>query len=218
MCASKSQTHLSIRDGHHNFLVTSMHSGTYHLSRRYMERYRLVRLLNDISHKISVPLGERTVEWFLAAIRERNAKPTKQRRIIFNQEDPDLDPDGIVLVRRNPRYVSAAEVKGILAKEAPWLLAQQLLQPAKNRQLNVTSLLNFSLAKTKVTSRSRQSNQRVLIKKADLIGRCVKYGISSRDEWATLMKRAKARDVKSLLPAEEEPEVRLFGYLDMTRG
>ncbi|KAF8922564.1 hypothetical protein CPB85DRAFT_1427859 [Mucidula mucida] len=158
-----------------DFIVESMHVKTYQMSERFLNRYRLYATVVDIVNNCaSVPPQERTMQWLVSRIKENHYSRARKRIIANAAEDSDYEEDGTTLrVPRRPRHLSSAEVMGILAKEAPWLLAQQLSRQPPKPEISITSLHAFCLEYSRI--RPRATGQWKSVKAGDLAQICKRY-------------------------------------------
>ncbi|KAF9044546.1 hypothetical protein BDZ89DRAFT_1127951 [Hymenopellis radicata] len=158
-----------------DFIVESMHVETHQMSERFLSRYRLHATVVDIAKSCaSVPRHERTIQWLVSRIKENHHSSARKRIVANADEDSDYDEDGTTLrVPRRPRHLSSAEVRGILAKEAPWLLAQQLSRQPPKPEISITSLHAFCLEYSRI--RPRATGQWKSVKAHDLEQICRRY-------------------------------------------
>ncbi len=114
------------------------------------------------------------MQWLVSRIKENHYSRARKRIIANAAEDSDYEEDGTTLrVPRRPRHLSSAEVMGILAKEAPWLLAQQLSRQPPKPEISITSLHAFCLEYSRI--RPRATGQWKSVKAGDLAQICKRY-------------------------------------------
>jgi hypothetical protein len=110
-------------------------------------RYRLVALMKAIiaTDPEEADVEDRTIDYFVDGYKARFAAGYEGinffQRLIFDPDDPDVDSDGNT-TRRHLRPVHRAEVRGIFASQAEWILKDQLDRKEKNF-LNVKSWYKF---------------------------------------------------------------------------
>jgi hypothetical protein len=111
-------------------------------------RYRLVALMQAIiaTDPDETDIMGRTIDYFVDGYKARFVAGYEGKnffqRLIFDPDDPDVDSDGNTTQRRHLRPVHRAEVKGIFASQAEWILKDQLDRKEKNF-LNVRSWYQF---------------------------------------------------------------------------
>ncbi|KAM5536202.1 hypothetical protein V8D89_010101 [Ganoderma adspersum] len=122
------------------YAVTSMHTCSYELSRRYLSRYRLHYILRTVlaldagsnfHANNRTPLEKRTPRWFV----ERYCKhlalhgPARLHRPIYSQTDSDIERNTPGRMKRGRehvlRHVSRAEVYSRIVEHAEWLIHEQ---------------------------------------------------------------------------------------------
>lgn len=96
----------------------------------YLERYRLLALMQAIvdTDPDHTKLEDRDIDYFVAGYISRFAFTDKPAysRYLYDSLDSDVDSDGNTTTRRHPRHLPRAEVKGLFAAHAEWILADQL--------------------------------------------------------------------------------------------
>ncbi|KAH9937701.1 uncharacterized protein B0H18DRAFT_867533 [Fomitopsis serialis] len=121
-------------------------------STQYFGRFRTLRTLErivKIDDKIKrargepqTPRDERTPDWFAKMYKKYLANPAmaRQRRIVWNSDDSDVEEDTEGKLRRGRehvlRHVSTAEVRSLMATHAEWILGDQQLRK-QNRMLDL---------------------------------------------------------------------------------
>jgi hypothetical protein len=89
---------------------------------------------------------DRTISYFVDSYKARFAVGYQGKnffhRLIFDPDDPDVDSDGNTTEKRHLRPVHRAEVLGIFASQAEWILRDQLDRKEKNF-LNVKNWYQF---------------------------------------------------------------------------
>jgi hypothetical protein len=138
----------SIVCSNRQFDVKSLDVETYNLSENYFMRYRLVALMQVIiaTDQDETDVENRTIDYFVDGYTARFAAGYEGKnflhRLIFDPDDLDADSDGNTTRRRHLRPVHRAEVRGIFASQAEWILKDQLERKEKNF-LNVRSWYKF---------------------------------------------------------------------------
>jgi len=141
--------------------IKSLDVGTFERSQNFLTRYRLWALIDDIiaTDPRKTPPEDRTIDWlvdsYLARIRKRDAR----RRLIFHVfNDGDVNEEGDTTKRRYLRHIPRAELFGLFAAHAEWILAQQLATTSSAvRKLNIPSWISFC-RRVKSGRRSARSN------------------------------------------------------------
>ncbi|RPD62922.1 hypothetical protein L227DRAFT_651213 [Lentinus tigrinus ALCF2SS1-6] len=124
-------------NGHHrSYLVESMFIYTYALSRLYLARWRVLRVVRDIVEldntdtEEPTPVEERTPDWFVDRYLKYFAYHSsgRQFRAVHTDSDSDIDPEtGGRLIKGHEhilRHVSHSEISSLLAEHAEWLIHQ----------------------------------------------------------------------------------------------
>jgi hypothetical protein len=130
------------------FEVKSLDVETHSLSEIFFMRYRLVALMQAIiaTDPNETDIEDRTIDYFVDSYKGRFAAGYEGKnifhRLIFDPDDPNVDSDGNTTQRRHLRPVHRAEVRGIFASQAEWILKDQLDRKEKNF-LNVKSWHQF---------------------------------------------------------------------------
>lgn len=106
---------------------------------------------------------DRTIDYFVDGYKARFAAGYEEKnffcRLIFDPDDPDVDSDGNTTQRRHLRPVHRAEVKGIFASQAEWILRDQLDRKEKNF-LNVKAWHQFCRQAALGRREAKMNNQR----------------------------------------------------------
>ncbi|KAF9264529.1 hypothetical protein L218DRAFT_998504 [Marasmius fiardii PR-910] len=150
-----------------DLIIRSFEAQSFEKSLVYLERWRLhAFVLQTIKEQNSPPLEKRTVQWLIAAMRERYKRDSAHRRLIFDPEDTsdieDLET-GETKRRRHPLHLSRAECAHILATHVEWFLAQQLLTKSpEHRHVNLRNWYEFCL-------KSKQKKPREFGTKPDFV-------------------------------------------------
>jgi hypothetical protein len=126
--------------------VKSLDVETFERSQNFLARYRLWALIDDIIAKDghTTPIEHRTIDWlvdsYLARFRERDLYV----RLIHDPRDEDVDDEGNTTKRRYLRHIPRAEIVGLFAAHAEWILAQQLATTSSAvRKLDIPSWISF---------------------------------------------------------------------------
>ena len=126
--------------------IKSLDVGTFESSQNFLARYRLWALIDNIiaTDPHNTPLEHRTIHWlvdsYVARFRERDL----YQRLIFDPSGDDVDGEGTTIKRRHLRHVPRAEIFGIFATHADWILAQHLASTSNTVQkLDIASWVSF---------------------------------------------------------------------------
>ncbi|KAK0208214.1 hypothetical protein DFS33DRAFT_422947 [Desarmillaria ectypa] len=136
-------------EGRH-YKITSLDVHTYRRSHRYLERYRLLAMVDEFVKTRGLSVADNTIDWLIKCIRQRH--DSSERRILYDSDDSETEVDvemddernrGKLRRRRRARHLSKAEARAVLAKDARWLLAEHLHRRADKRSLSVRALCRF---------------------------------------------------------------------------
>ncbi len=125
---------------------------TYKRSHKYLERYRLLAMVDEFVKATETSLANYTIDWLIECIRQRHDVDNSERRILYDSEDSEIEIEiewddegnrGKLRRPRRARHLSKAEARSVLAKDARWLLAEQLKRRANKRTLSVYALCRF---------------------------------------------------------------------------
>jgi hypothetical protein len=128
-------------------------------------RYRLAALMQAIivTDPDETEVQDRTIDYFVNGYKARFAAGYEEKnffnRLIFNPDDPEVDLDGNTTERRHLRPVHRAEVRGIFASQAEWILKDQLDRKEKN-YLNVKSWYQFCQQAVVGRREAKKTNKR----------------------------------------------------------
>ena len=127
--------------------IKSLDVGTFQSSQKFLTRYRLWALIDDVIAKDrhNTPLENRTIDWLVDNYFSHFRKRDLYQRLIFDpSRDDDVDKDGTTTKQRYLRHVPRAEIFGIFAAHAEWILAQHLATTSNAvRKLDIPSWILF---------------------------------------------------------------------------
>ncbi|KAK0233096.1 hypothetical protein IW262DRAFT_1328664 [Armillaria fumosa] len=135
-----------------SYKITSFDAHTYKRSHRYLERYRLLAMVDEFVKATETSVADCTIDWLIQCIRQRHDVDSSERRILYDSEDSEIEIEiewddegsrGKLRRPRRARHLSKAEARSVLAKDAKWLLAEQLGRRADKRTLSVHALCRF---------------------------------------------------------------------------
>ncbi|KAH9849742.1 hypothetical protein C2E23DRAFT_932451 [Lenzites betulinus] len=119
------------------YMVESMHPHTHQLSQAYIQRFRLVQVLQNLlkldgdcnSHDDNpTPLERRTPAWFVDLYLKHMAQAGAQRRErpVHDSADSDVEVGGRMRGKREHilRHVSRTDVYALFATHAEWVVGQ----------------------------------------------------------------------------------------------
>ncbi|KAF9229289.1 hypothetical protein BS17DRAFT_722886 [Gyrodon lividus] len=128
----------SSKDHYRKYQIATIDVDTYSRSENYFWRWRLVALMEKIAKKYSyIPLERRTPDWFVTKYLTDFACPQEDihRRLIFEEEDSDVDENGNTNTPRHLLRPHRSEVLGLFAAHAEWFVT--------NGEVRRKKLLNF---------------------------------------------------------------------------
>ncbi|SJL05616.1 uncharacterized protein ARMOST_08967 [Armillaria ostoyae] len=135
-----------------DYKITSFDVHTYKRSHKYLERYRLLAMVDEFVKVTKTSIADYTIDWLIECIRQRHDVDSSERRILYDSEDSEIEIEiewddeghrGKLRRPRRARHLSKAEARSVLAKDARWLLAEQLERRANKRTLSVHALCRF---------------------------------------------------------------------------
>ncbi|KAK0506222.1 hypothetical protein EDD18DRAFT_1122503 [Armillaria luteobubalina] len=135
-----------------SYKITSFDVHTYKRSHRYLERYRLLAMVDEFVKATETSIVDCTIDWLVECICQRHDVDSSERRILYDSEDSEIEIEiewddegsrGKLRRPRHARHLSKAEARSVLAKDARWLLAEQLGRRADKRTLSVYALCRF---------------------------------------------------------------------------
>ncbi|KAF9454571.1 hypothetical protein P691DRAFT_655722 [Macrolepiota fuliginosa MF-IS2] len=139
---------LQAQDRHRSFHIQNLDPKTYELSRNFLERYRLRRLIHELIDGSDTPIQDRNIDWlvnqYLAQVRPMD----KYFRIIYRPLDgKGADPKKGDMKLKQPRHlrrIHKAEIRGIFARQAEWILADQITSSSPNaKYLGISQWVQF---------------------------------------------------------------------------
>ncbi|KAG5647980.1 hypothetical protein DXG03_007014 [Asterophora parasitica] len=134
---------LVVRSGkRHSYNLRSLDVGTFHRSQNFLARYRLWALVNEIieTDPEQTPIEDRTIDWLITSYIDR----FRPRDLDHHFFSPSSDTGGTKHRRRHLRHLPQAEVMGLFAAHADWLLAQQLASHHGNLKIvNIRKWMTF---------------------------------------------------------------------------
>ena len=137
--------------------IQSLDVATFEKSQNYLTRYRLWALIDEIINTDlqHTPVKHRTIDWLVDSYLSRFRRRDTFRRLIPDpQRDEDVGEDGTTATPRFLRHVPRAEMYGLFAAHAEWILAQQLASTSNAvRKLHIPSWVTFC-RKVKVAKRA----------------------------------------------------------------
>ncbi|KAF8898756.1 hypothetical protein BD779DRAFT_1666546 [Infundibulicybe gibba] len=121
------------------FNIRSLCAQTLSQSRNFLSRFRLWAVIKEINKAddYKTPLHKRTIDYLVDNYLTRFRTKEHNQRIIFDPLfDSDVDEEGITKRPRTLRHIPRAQVIGMFAAQAEWLLAYQVA-PVGSRQWEV---------------------------------------------------------------------------------
>ncbi|KAK0456592.1 hypothetical protein EV421DRAFT_1753503 [Armillaria borealis] len=212
-----------------SYKITSFDVPTYKRSHRYLERYRLLAMVDEFVEATKTSVADCTIDWLVECIRQRHDVDSSERRILYDRDDSDIEIDiewddegnrGKLRRPRRARHLSKAEARSVLAKDAKWLLAEQLERRADKRTLSVYALCRFcsEIARMRRWNGRRRPRVGNEVSAMALFGFDInlnKYHLKGKTiaEWRRLLKSAvkyekkqKSKKESLPIPAVGEPE------------
>ncbi|KAJ7256510.1 hypothetical protein B0H12DRAFT_512042 [Mycena haematopus] len=138
---------LSSKDGHRFYEILTMDRLTYFLSSNFLDRYRLVALIKEITVKYAIPPNTAEVNNFVNAYLLIHKEKAWSYATIFAEEDEEP-------VRPRLRHISHAEVREGFAAHSGWLLAFYLI--SSSCPIDVARWCEF-ISKVRVAKKARKS-------------------------------------------------------------
>lgn len=131
-----------------SYRIVSFDVHTYRRSHKYLERYRLLAMVDKFIRSKETPITDHTIDWLIESIREYHSVDGSERRILYGSDDSEIGTDdegnrGKLRRRRHSLHLSKAEARAVLAKDARWLLAEHLYRRADKRSLSIRALCRF---------------------------------------------------------------------------
>lgn len=128
-----------------NYQIATMDVETYSLSENFFWRWRLLALMEKIVKLYPhVPPKKRTPRWFVERYMLRFACPPedRHRRLIFDDEDSDVDETGRAGTPRHLLRPHMSEILGLFAAQAEWFITNN--EVMRNRVFDFASWKKFS--------------------------------------------------------------------------
>lgn len=148
-----------------SFSIDSLDVGTLELSRNFLERYRTRRLIQELIDGSDTPIQNRNIDWLVNQYLAQVIPMDKYLRIIYNPHIPNpvhnKRGDLVLKKPRHIRKVHKPQIREIFARQAEWLLADQIASSSPNaRYLNIVEWRNFVLQVKIARREARAQNQR----------------------------------------------------------
>lgn len=140
-------------NNYRSYEVKSLDIDTQIRSENFFLRYRLLSLIEAIiaSDPKTGP-EDRTIDYFINQYISKFAagysRIREHQRLIYDSDDSDVDSDGNTKKKRHLRTVHRADVRGIFASQAEWILKDQVflrLLLFRSNALENDMLSNFKL-------------------------------------------------------------------------
>ncbi|KAF8555707.1 hypothetical protein OG21DRAFT_1410483 [Imleria badia] len=128
-----------------NYEIATMDVETYSLSENFFWRWRLLALMEKIVKLYPhVPSKKRTPRWFVERYMVRLACPPedRHRRLIFAEEDSDVDETGKTVTPRHLLKPHTSEILGLFAAQAEWFVTNN--EMLRNKVFDFASWKKFS--------------------------------------------------------------------------
>ncbi|KII86433.1 hypothetical protein PLICRDRAFT_700486 [Plicaturopsis crispa FD-325 SS-3] len=127
------------KDAHRQFEITSVDATVAELSQTFFSRSRTIALLRHIvdRDKHAPEVALRTPEYFIDRFLQHHVSQphSLHTRILFDSNDSDVDFDGTTRTPRLKPHTSRAEAYHIFARDAEWVLADQLAIPREESRV-----------------------------------------------------------------------------------
>ncbi|KAH6917388.1 hypothetical protein BKA70DRAFT_332925 [Coprinopsis sp. MPI-PUGE-AT-0042] len=121
-----------------DFEVRSWDAPCYVRSQNFLERYQLYHCLKFLKDHFNQEAEYCTPEWFITKYREVFRDEDAKKRIIFDRADVDFSftfADGTAKERRFLRHWASGDLRGRIAEQAEWLLANQIATISRSVQI-----------------------------------------------------------------------------------
>lgn len=118
---------------------------TYSRSENFFWRWRLFALMEKISKLYPfIPLNKRTPIWFVTKYIDRFACPPedKHQRLIFDEDDTDVDDTGRTVTPRHLLRPHTSEILGLFASQVEWLITNNEVR--RNKLFDIKSWKDFA--------------------------------------------------------------------------
>ena len=118
---------------------------TYSLSENFFWRWRLFAVMEKIDKQYPfVSARIRTPIWFVERYMQKFACPSEDehQRLIFDEEDSDVDEMGRTVTRRHLLKPHTSEILGLFAAHAGWFVTNNV--PRRNQLLDLASWEAFA--------------------------------------------------------------------------
>jgi hypothetical protein len=127
--------------------IKSLDVATFERSQNFLARYRLWALIENVilTDPQKTPVKDRTIDWLVDNYLARYRKgDIHRRRLISEPRDKEVDVEGNTAKRHHLRHIPRAEIIGLFAAHAEWILAQHLATTSSAvRKLNIPSWIQF---------------------------------------------------------------------------
>ncbi|KAH0832042.1 hypothetical protein J3R83DRAFT_12949 [Lanmaoa asiatica] len=130
-----------------NYQIATMDVETYSRSENFFWRWRLLALMDKISKKyLYIPTKKRTPGWFVEKYIAGFACPPadQHRRLIFDEEDTDVDEMGKTVTPRHLLKPHTSEILGLFAAQAEWFITNNEVK--RKKLFDITSWEKFAKA------------------------------------------------------------------------
>lgn len=136
--SSFQKTQSSVRATAIDYEVKSWDAPCYIRSQNFVERYQLFYCLKTIKEHFNQDSYYCTPQWFVTKYKEVFRDEDAKKRIIFDRSEVDFASsfaDGTAKEPRFLRHWASADIRGRIAEQAEWLLANQIATASSSVQL-----------------------------------------------------------------------------------
>lgn len=165
-----------------SFRIASLDVKTFDLSREFLERYTIRRLIQQLILGSDTPINERNIEWLVEQYFEQIIPLDKYIRYIYNPKMTNITTNSRgALKLSTPRYsrpVHKAEIRKIFAKHSEWILADQIAvrRSPNARYLDIRQWYEFIKEYRIAVGSSTNERER------DIVGSLTRFG-GKRESW-----------------------------------
>ncbi|KXN86909.1 hypothetical protein AN958_09504, partial [Leucoagaricus sp. SymC.cos] len=121
---------LYAKDRHRSFRIATLDVRTMELSRNFIERYTIRRLIHQLIDGSDTPITGRNLDWLVNQYFAQVIPLDKNIRYIYNPNAAGivLNSRGALKLKkpRNSRHVHKAEIRNVFARHAEWILADHI--------------------------------------------------------------------------------------------
>ncbi|XP_006458049.1 hypothetical protein AGABI2DRAFT_115068 [Agaricus bisporus var. bisporus H97] len=139
---------LQAADRNRSFCIGTLDVEVYHLSRNFLERYRMRRVIHELIDGSNSPIEDRDIDWLVEKYLTQEVAMDKHFRIIYNPNlsNAQYNKRGDLRLSepRHTRTIHTSQIREMFARQAEWILADQVVSLSPNaRYLNIKRWYKF---------------------------------------------------------------------------